>query len=165
MGRIIIPRVYSIRRFFRNGLGLLAGTSNLPYRLSNRLWDWIYRRGNEQPASLLHQTPTSDISTLPPRPQPASVKKALSPRQQLQTVIRFDIWKTPYRNTLLVFLGFHLAQYLALPLFPLYQVRQLHLTDDQIGIGTALILPDSLARFNATQRSGTQFRASKQSPE
>ena len=77
-------------------------------------------------------------STLPPRPQPASVNKALSPRQQFQTAIRFDIWKTPYRNTLLVFLGFHLAQYMAAPLFPLYQVRQLHLTDDQIGIGTAL---------------------------
>jgi MFS family permease len=77
-------------------------------------------------------------TTLPPRPQPAPIKRALSPRQQLQTAIRFDIWKTPYRNTLLVFLGFHLAQYLAVPLFPLYQVRQLHLTDDQIGIGTAL---------------------------
>lgn len=76
-------------------------------------------------------------TALPSRPQPASVKKALSPRQQLQTVIRFDIWKTPYRNILLVFLCFHLAQYLALPIFPLFQVRQLHLTDDQIGIGTA----------------------------
>ena len=74
----------------------------------------------------------------PAKPVSASIKRALSPRQQLQTAIRFDIWKTPYRNTLLVFLGFHLAQYLALPLFPLYQVRQLHLTDDQIGIGTAL---------------------------
>lgn len=35
-------------------------------------------------------------------------------------------------------MGFHLAQYLALPLFPLYQVNQLHLNDDQIGIGSAL---------------------------
>ena len=77
-------------------------------------------------------------TALPPRPQPASVQKALSPRQQLQTAIRFDIWKTPFRNTLLVFLAFHLAQYMATPLIPLYQVRQLHLTDDQIGIGTAL---------------------------
>lgn len=81
--------------------------------------------------------PTRD-SPLPPRLQPASIKRALSPRQQLQTAIRFDIWKTPYRNTLLVFLGFHLTQYLAVPIFPLYQVRQLNLTDDQIGIGTAL---------------------------
>jgi len=76
--------------------------------------------------------------TLPPRPQPAAIKKALSPRQQLQTAIRFDIWKTPFRNTLLVFLAFHLTQYLAVPLFPLFQVHQLQLTDDQIGIGTAL---------------------------
>lgn len=75
---------------------------------------------------------------LPPRPQPAAVKRALSPRQQLQTAIRFDIWKTPFRNTLLVFFAFHLAQYLALPLFPLFQVRELGLADDQIGIGTAL---------------------------
>jgi MFS family permease len=60
---------------------------------------------------------------LPPRSEPASIKQALSPKKQFQTVIRFDLWKTPYRNTLLVFLGFHLAQYLALPLFPIYQVR------------------------------------------
>ena len=77
-------------------------------------------------------------SVLPPRPIPAPIKKALSPRQQLRTTIRFDIWKTPYRTTLLIFLGFHLAQYLALPLFPLFQVRQLNLTDDQLGIGSAI---------------------------
>ena len=77
-------------------------------------------------------------SILPPRPQPAPIKRALSPRQQLQTRLRFDIWKTPFRNTLLAFLVFHLAQYMAHPLFPLFQVRQLHLTDDQIGLGTAL---------------------------
>lgn len=77
-------------------------------------------------------------STLPPRPQPAPIKRALSPRQQLQTAIRLDIWKTPFRNTLLVFFAFHLAQFLALPLFPLFQVHQLHLADDQIGLGTAL---------------------------
>ncbi|MGD8405540.1 MAG: MFS transporter [Anaerolineales bacterium] len=77
-------------------------------------------------------------TTLPPRPIPAPIKQALSPRQQLRTVLRFDIWKTPYRNTLLIFLGFHVAQYLAAPIFPLFQVRQLHLTDDQLGIGSAL---------------------------
>jgi Na+/melibiose symporter-like transporter len=77
-------------------------------------------------------------TTLPPRPIPASIRKALSPRQQLRTALRFDIWKTPYRKTLLIFLGFHVAQYLAAPIFPLFQVRQLHLTDDQLGIGSAL---------------------------
>ena len=73
-----------------------------------------------------------------PRPQPDDVKKALSPRQQLQTAIRFDIWKTPFRTTLLVFFFYHLAQYMALPLFPLAQVKQLALTDHEIGVGTAL---------------------------
>ena len=88
---------------------------------------------------LYHIKPLRMASALqPPRPVPAEIKEALSPRQQLQTAIRYDIWRTPFRNTLLVFLAFHLAQYMALPLFPLYQVRQLHLTDDQIGIGTAL---------------------------
>jgi MFS family permease len=77
-------------------------------------------------------------SVLPPRPQPALIKRALSPRLQLQTAIRLDIWNTPFRNTLLVFFAFHLTQYLALPLFPLFQVHQLHLADDQIGLGTAL---------------------------
>lgn len=79
-----------------------------------------------------------NVPLLPPRPQPAAIKRALSPRQQLNTVIRSDIWNTPFRNTLLVFFGFHLAQYMAVPLFPLFQVRQLQLSDDQIGIGTAL---------------------------
>jgi len=83
--------------------------------------------------------PLQAISTvIPPRPTPAPLKQALSPRQQLQTAIRFDIWRTPYRTTLLIFLGFHLAQYLAVPIFPLFQVRQLHLTDDQLGIGSAI---------------------------
>ncbi len=98
--------------------------------------------------------PTSGLS-LPPRPQPASLKKALSPRQLLQTAVRFDIWRTPFRTTLLVFFGFHLAQYLAAPLFPLFQVRELGLADDQIGIGTALFYLTVLlgsTRLNALVR-------------
>ena len=107
-------------------------------------------------------------TALPPRPQPASIKQALSPRHQLQTAIRFDIWKTPYRNTLLVFLAFHLAQYLAMPLFPLFQVRQLHLTDDQIGIGTALFYLTVLlgsTRLNELVRNfGRPILSSSHSP-
>jgi MFS family permease len=55
-----------------------------------------------------------------------------------RTAVRLDIWKTAFRRPLLVLLGFHLTQYLALPLFSLYFVRGLRLTDDEIGIGTAL---------------------------
>jgi MFS family permease len=51
---------------------------------------------------------------------------------------RIDVWKSPFRITLFLFLGFHLAQYLAVPLFPVYSVRYLQLTDENIGTGTAL---------------------------
>lgn len=55
-----------------------------------------------------------------------------------RTTLRLDLWKSPYRKVLLVFLGFHLAQYSAFPLFSLYTVNILHLTDANIGVGTAL---------------------------
>jgi MFS family permease len=35
-------------------------------------------------------------------------------------------------------MAFHIPQYLAIPLFPIYFVRYLNLTDNQLGIGTAL---------------------------
>ncbi len=34
--------------------------------------------------------------------------------------------------------AFHLSQFLAIPLFPIYYVRSLQLTDEHIGIGTAI---------------------------
>ncbi len=84
-----------------------------------------------------------------PQPEPGSVAIIASPviipkskettkRPGWHTSLRLDIWRTPYRNTLLVLLGFHLAQYLAIPLFTLYSVNYLHLTDANIGLGTAL---------------------------
>ena len=54
------------------------------------------------------------------------------------SAIRTDIWSTRFRNVLLVLMCFHLSQYLALPVFPLFQVDKLHLTDDEIGIGSAV---------------------------
>lgn len=71
-------------------------------------------------------------------PQPVSPPERPSPRRSWHAAIRADIWRTPFRGPLLVMLAFHLAQYLAIPLFPLYFVHQLNLTDQQIGIGTAL---------------------------
>ncbi len=73
---------------------------------------------------------------LPPA-QPSPVRSPLLSRR-LPLVLRLDVWRTPFRSVLLVLLGFHLAQYLALPIFPLYNVRVLNLGDDQIGAGTAL---------------------------
>jgi MFS family permease len=74
----------------------------------------------------------------PSTPQPVPVKDAASSRRDWRSALRLDIWKTDYRRHLLVLLGFHVTQYLALPLFSLYMVNNLRLTDDHIGIGTAL---------------------------
>ena len=70
---------------------------------------------------------------LPPAPQPAPVKRRIVPAS-----LRADIWNTSYRKVLLALFGFHLSQYIALPLFPLYNVNVLNLNDNHIGIGTAI---------------------------
>ncbi|MCI0552563.1 MAG: MFS transporter, partial [Anaerolineae bacterium] len=77
-----------------------------------------------------------DEGTLRTTPEPASVKAALSP-QRISATLRLDIWKTNFRRILLCMFGFHLTQYIAIPIFPLYYVNELHLNDDHIGIGTA----------------------------
>lgn len=72
----------------------------------------------------------------PPETEPA-IRHAES-TSGLRRALRTDVWRGPFGRTLLVLLGFHLAQYAAVPIFPIYFVRELHLTDDAIGIGTAL---------------------------
>lgn len=71
-------------------------------------------------------------------PSPARGPERAFQRRNFFAAIRADVWSTRFRNVLLVMMAFHLAQYLALPIFPLYQVNVLHLTDDQLGIGSAL---------------------------
>jgi len=79
-----------------------------------------------------------DANPLLSEPEPVQGPERADQRSNLFSAIRADVWSTRFRNVLLVMMGFHLAQYLALPLFPLYQVNQLRLTDDQLGIGSAL---------------------------
>jgi MFS family permease len=74
---------------------------------------------------------------LPPSPvQNDHDKPAV--RNHWLSSLRLDIWRTPFAGVLLAMLGLHLTQYLATPLFPLFSVNVLHLTDQNIGIGTAL---------------------------
>ncbi len=80
---------------------------------------------------------------------PASRSKAAAPSRPFRETLRLDIWKSPFGRILFVLLAFHLAQYLAIPLFPLYNVNVLGLTDSQIGIGTALFFLTVL--FGSTQ--------------
>ena len=76
----------------------------------------------------------TDSPTHPSQPTPEPVKQTGSPLQAL----RLDIWKTHFRNVLLGLFAFHFSQYLAIPIFPIFNVRVLELNDSQIGIGTAL---------------------------
>jgi MFS family permease len=76
----------------------------------------------------------ADSHPAPTQPEPVSAKPSDSPLRAL----RLDIWTTRFRNVLLGLFAFHVAQYLALPIFPIYNVRVLELNDNHIGIGTAL---------------------------
>jgi MFS family permease len=88
---------------------------------------------------------------------PAPVPQAATSRSVAQ-VLRLDIWKSPFGRVLTVLLIFHIAQYLAIPLFPLYNVNVLKLTDSQIGIGTSLfyltVLLGSTQLARLTRRFG-----------
>jgi len=81
--------------------------------------------------------PLQADSSFQPQPQADTSKKALSPRNIFSS-LRTDIWKTPFRSVLLALFAFHLTQYLPLPIFPIFNVRVLHLNDNNLGIGTAL---------------------------
>lgn len=78
-----------------------------------------------------------EIFPLQSSPQPAITPRAESPRG-IKSALRLDIWKTPFRNVLLVLFAFHLAHYMSAPIYPLYNVRVLNLNDNNLGIGTAL---------------------------
>lgn len=79
----------------------------------------------------------TEYTTTPPAPQAAPIPQTRSPRS-ISSLLRLDIWSSPFRNVLLALLAFHLTHFLTNPVFPLYNVRVLHLNDDHIGIGTAL---------------------------
>ncbi len=69
---------------------------------------------------------------------PFPLNQPIARPERRRTLLRMDVWKTPFRNTLLSMLAFHFSQYLAIPLFPLYFIHELNLTDEALGIGTAL---------------------------
>lgn len=99
---------------------------------------------------IYHVTPLEDASAHPDSPKPDSAVPSDSTRS-IQSALRLDIWRTPFRNILLVLFCFHLAHYISTPIYPLYNVRVLNLNDSNIGTGTALYYLSVLI-------SSTQFR-------
>lgn len=59
-------------------------------------------------------------------------------RARLQTLIRPQVLTGPFGPIVGLLFVFHLAQYLAIPIFPLYWVNTLHLTDTEISLGNAM---------------------------
>jgi MFS family permease len=92
----------------------------------------------------------------PPSPEPTDRKKP-SVRSLWLGNLRLDIWRTPFAAVLLAMLGLHLTQYLAIPLFPLFSVNVLHLTDQSIGIGTALYYLTSMLGSTQLNRVVRRF--------
>ncbi len=59
-------------------------------------------------------------------------------RRRGRPLLKTEVLKSPFGKLVAVLFGFHLALNLALPLFPLHWVNNLHLTDREIGLGTAV---------------------------
>ncbi|MCB8981871.1 MAG: MFS transporter [Ardenticatenaceae bacterium] len=77
-------------------------------------------------------------------------------RARLQSIVRPQVLTGPFGPIVGLLFLFHLAQYLAIPIFPLYWVNTLHLTDSEISLGNAVfyatVLIGSTQLTRVTQR-------------
>jgi MFS family permease len=77
-----------------------------------------------------------------------------------QRLLRSEILGGPFGRVLIVLFAFHLAQFLAVPLAPLYWIGRLHLSDQEISLGSAIfyvsVLLGSTQLARLTQRLGYQ---------
>ncbi len=88
---------------------------------------------------IYHVKPLQD-ETAPPlasRPPTTDTEPQADSPRGIASILRFDIWKTHFKNVLLALFLFHLIHYLSSPLYPLYNVRVLDLNDSHLGNGTA----------------------------
>jgi MFS family permease len=119
---------------------LIAGTilKNMPFEPGYQVIFAIGAFGAAMSSyHIYHVTPLEETAPLQSIPIPVSENQTDSPRG-IKSMLRLDIWSTPFRNVLLALFFFHLAHYLSAPIYPLYNVRVLHLNDSNLGIGTAL---------------------------
>jgi len=131
---------------FPVGYQIIFGIGFLGAAMSS-LHLFFVRPLKNEPSPLDGDGATRHVDTAQDKPQPDTIKRSNSPLSTL----RLDIWRTPFRNVLFGLFTYHLAQYLALPVFPLYNVYVLKLNDYHIGVGTALFYLTVL--FGSTQLS------------
>jgi MFS family permease len=70
---------------------------------------------------------------------------------------RFDILRSPFASMLVVMFFFHLAVFLPGPMFPLYQVHQLKISDQTISLGTSLFWVVHFITSTQSGRLGARF--------
>jgi hypothetical protein len=70
-------------------------------------------------------------------PRPGASLRLLPHRRKLNLLQTEDL-RNPFGRLVAVLFFFHLTLCLAVPLFPLHWVHQIHLSDQEIGLGTAL---------------------------
>lgn len=118
-----------------------AGTilKNLPFETGYTVIFAIGAFGAAMSSYHIYHVEPLQEESFPLRPAPIAAPeiRAASPRG-IRSALRLDIWKTPFRNILLVLFFFHLAHYMSAPIFPIFNVRVLNLNDNNLGIGTAL---------------------------
>ena len=68
------------------------------------------------------------------------VRPALPDASPWPPALRLDLLRGPFGVFILAYLAFYTFQYLPLPIFPIFWVRELHLTDGAIGLGSAPVL-------------------------
>ena len=83
------------------------------------------------------------------------------PNRKNKPLLRLDLLRGPFGPFMLVYMLFYTFQYVGLPLFPLYNVHNLHLTDGNISLGTALfyifMMATSLGVNRARSRRSPRF--------
>lgn len=67
-------------------------------------------------------------------------------------LVRLDLLRGPFGGLVLAYLAFYTFQYLPLPIFPVFWVRELHLSDGDISLGSALFYLGMMATSIALRR-------------
>ncbi|MRS04458.1 MFS transporter, partial [bacterium] len=70
--------------------------------------------------------------------EPVTRTPANTPTQNYQQKLRMDILKSPYNKVLTQIFAFHLMQFLPMPLFPIFAVNVLKVSDQVYSIGNAI---------------------------
>ncbi len=139
------------------GLGFLGGVMSTVHL-------WFVRPLTEEPHQARHARQRRRNLTGPGlfRTWGDSLRQAVGLRfltgaTNWRNLLQLSVLNGRYGQIITALFFFHLTQYLAIPLFPLYWVNELHLSDQQIGLGTALFYTSVLIGSTQLARLTDRF--------